>query len=71
MADAGRKPTRRRKDSLRVVGARTLPPQERETVAQIHNYMEKARSALKDGDTIRAHTLALKAQLLADDLVRH
>jgi hypothetical protein len=33
--------------------------------------MTGARSALKDGDTQRAHTLASKAQLLSDDLAKH
>src|ERR1035441_5013634 len=38
-----------------------------ETVSQIHNYMQGARAALKEGDISRGHTLALKANLLADD----
>lgn len=57
-------------DRLRLLGARTLDPQQQETVTQIRNYVEKARSTLKDGDTQRGHTLALKAYLLADDLVK-
>lgn len=58
-------------EDLRRLAERTLDSRQRETVAQIHNYMDGARSALKDGDTQRAHTLALKAHLLADDLVKH
>ena len=42
-----------------------------ETVEQIHNYMKGARSALREGDISRAHTLAQKASLLAADLERH
>jgi hypothetical protein len=42
-----------------------------ETVSQIHNYMQGARAALKEGDISRGHTLAVKANLLADDLARH
>ena len=57
--------------NLRTLGARVLEPQQQETMTQIRDYMEKAQSALKDGDVRRAHTLALKAQLLADDLVKH
>jgi hypothetical protein len=33
--------------------------------------MTGARSALKEGDVRRASTLALKAHLLAEDLIRH
>jgi hypothetical protein len=58
-------------DRLKLLGARTLTPEQRDTVTQIQNYMEKARAALRDGDTQRGHTLALKAYLLADDLVKH
>jgi hypothetical protein len=48
-----------------------LNAQQQETVAQIQNYMKGARSALKEGDISRAHTLALKASLLVEDLSRH
>jgi hypothetical protein len=58
-------------ENLRRLGGRTLDSRQQETVAQIHNYVDGARSALKDGDAQRAHTLALKAHLLADDLVKH
>jgi hypothetical protein len=58
-------------ENLKRLGGRTLDSRQQETVAQIHNYVDGARSALKDGDTQRAHTLALKAHLLADDLVKH
>ena len=58
-------------DRLKQLAGRTLDAARQETVAQIRNYMEKARSALNDGDTQRGHTLALKAYLLADDLVKH
>jgi hypothetical protein len=56
--------------NLRTLGARVLEPPQQETMTQIRDYMEKAQSALKDGDVRRAHTLALKAHLLADDLVK-
>jgi hypothetical protein len=58
-------------ESLKQLFGRTLDSRQQETVAQIHNYADGARSALKEGDTQRAHTLALKAHLLADDLVKH
>ena len=56
--------------NLKQLAGRALDSQQQETVAQIHNYVDGARSALHDGDTQRAHTLALKAHLLADDLVK-
>jgi hypothetical protein len=42
-----------------------------ETVEQIHNYTKGARSALREGDIARAHTLAQKASLLAADMESH
>jgi hypothetical protein len=61
----------RTEENLKQLAGRTLDASHQETVAQIRNYVEGARSALRDGDTQRAHTLALKAHLLADDLVKH
>jgi len=43
---------------------------QQETVGQIRNYMDGARSALQEGDVRRATTLAEKAHLLAEDLLR-
>ncbi len=43
---------------------------QQETVVQIRNYMDGARSALQEGDVRRASTLAEKAHLLAEDLLR-
>ena len=56
---------------LKVLAARALGPRQQEALGQVHNYMTGARSALKEGDVRRASTLALKAHLLAEDLVRH
>jgi hypothetical protein len=56
---------------LKRLAARTLDARQQETVGQIRNYMDGARSALKEGDVRRASTLAKKAQLLSDDLVKH
>ena len=58
-------------DQLKQLAGRPLDPQRQETVEQIRNYMEGARSALKEGDVQRASTLAEKAHLLAEDLVKH
>jgi hypothetical protein len=57
--------------SLKGLAARTLNPNQQELVVQIRQYMDGARSALKESDIQRAHTLALKAHLLSDDLVKH
>jgi len=56
---------------LKQLTGRTLNAQQQESVAQIRNYIQGARSALKEGDVRRAGTLAEKAHLLSDDLVKH
>ena len=58
-------------DKLKRLAGRTLDAKQQEAVGQIRNYMEGARSALKEGDVRRANTLAEKAHLLSEDLVRH
>jgi hypothetical protein len=58
-------------EQLKRLAGRTLDAGRQETVGQIHNYMDDARSALKEGDVGRAKTLAQKAHLLADDLEKH
>jgi hypothetical protein len=58
-------------ETLKEIGPRPLDNQQQETVSQIHNYMEGSRTAMKEGDIPRAHILALKAELLADDLAKH
>ncbi len=57
--------------SLKELSFRSLNPDQGEMVVQIRQYMDVARSALKESDPQRAHTLAQKAYLLADDLVKH
>ena len=57
-------------NNLRQLAGRTLNRSQQDTIAQIHNYMAGARSALKDGDPQGAHTLALKARLLSNELVK-
>jgi len=56
---------------LKQLAGRALDARQQETVEQIRNYMEGARSALQEGDVRRADTLAEKAHLLAEDLARH
>lgn len=57
-------------NNLRQLAGRTLKQNQQDTITQIRNYMVGARSALKDGDPQRARTLAFKARLLSDDLVK-
>lgn len=57
--------------SLKELGIRSLGVRRQQTVAQIRQYVDLARAALKESDTQRAHTLAMKAYLLSDDLVKH
>lgn len=58
-------------EKLKEIAPRQFNDEQQQTISQIHNYMEVSRSALKEGDIPRAHTLAIKAGLLADDLARH
>jgi hypothetical protein len=58
-------------DQLKRLAERTLDARQQDTVGQIRNYMEGARTALQEGDVRRASTLAQKAHLLAEDLVKY
>lgn len=49
---------------------RTLSGDERDMVGQILLYIQQSRTATADGDLVRAHTLALKAHRLSDDLAK-
>ena len=56
---------------LKILADRHLSPPRQDSVKQVRFYLADARSALKEGDFKRAHTLALKAHLLTDDMVKH
>lgn len=56
---------------LKQLPERSLNPEQQETIGQIRNYMDGAHQALREGDVRRASTLAEKAHLLSEDLVRH
>lgn len=49
---------------------RTLSPAEQETTVQIRTFLTKAREALAQDDLEGAHTLAVKAKVLLDELTR-
>ncbi len=51
--------------------SRKLGPSQQETLQQIRNYIAGSRSALDISDLQRAYTLAFKAHLLTDDLLKH
>jgi hypothetical protein len=57
--------------SVKQLATRSLNQNQQGTLVQIRQYMDGARSALKDSDPQRARRLALKAYLLSDDLVKH
>jgi len=57
--------------NLQQLSRRILNQNQLDTVSQIRNYVSGSRSALQDGDLLRARTLAFKANLLADDLLKH
>jgi len=47
---------------------RTLNDQEQKTAAQIREFLKQARAAMKTGDVDGAHTLALKASVLLNEI---
>jgi hypothetical protein len=47
---------------------RSLSDQEQKTAAQIREFIKEARAALSSGDVDGAHTLAIKAKVLLDEL---
>jgi len=57
--------------NLKQARSRSLNPNQVETVNQIQLFVERAHAAMKEGDLDRGHNLALKANLLSDDLVKH
>ena len=57
--------------NLKKLDGQQLDVSKQDVVKQIQTYVEQARTAEAAGDLDRAHNLAVKAQLLSDDLVRH
>lgn len=49
---------------------RTLSKDDQAIVQHIRGYVEQSRRALRDGDIERAHTLAIKAHLMSDELTK-
>lgn len=49
---------------------RTLSKDDQAIVLHIRSYIDQSRQAMKDGDIERAHTLAIKAHLMSDELTK-
>lgn len=57
-------------EALKRISNRPLTADQQATVTQIRSYMEQSRDAIKKSDVDRAHTLALKAHLLTNALLK-
>ena len=56
--------------NLKKISAQQLNANQQDMVTQIHQFMQQSKAAVADGDLERARTLAWKAQLLSDELVK-
>lgn len=56
--------------NLKRIAGRQLDANQKETLQQVHRYMEQAKAASKDDDLQRAQNLADKARLLSDELAK-
>lgn len=56
--------------NLKKIAGRQLSPNQQDMVNQIRQFIEQSKTASDDGDLDRARTLAWKAQLLSEELVK-
>jgi hypothetical protein len=56
--------------NLKKIYAGQLTSSQQETVSQIHQFMDQSKTAVAAGDAERARTLALKAQMLSEELIK-
>lgn len=56
--------------NLKQIGGRQLTTSQKEMVSQIRQYVDQSKSAVAAGDLERGRTLARKAQLLSEELVK-
>ena len=56
--------------NLKRLAGQQLSTSQKDSVTQIHQFVEQSRGALAAGDNERAYTLAKKAELLSEDLVQ-
>ena len=57
--------------NLKRIEGKTLNEGQQDTLQQIKNYMDQARTAVKNQDTEHAYNLAKKANMLSADLLWH
>jgi hypothetical protein len=57
-------------ENLKKIAGRQLSQDQQNMVAQIHQFTDQSKAAATAGDLERADTLALKAQLLSEELVK-
>jgi len=56
--------------NLKQIAGKQLSATQQSTVGQIRDYEQQSRGAISDGDLERARTLAWKAELLSEDLIK-
>ncbi|MGA9391294.1 MAG: hypothetical protein WBV69_12680 [Candidatus Sulfotelmatobacter sp.] len=57
-------------ENLKKVAGRQLSASQKEMMSQVKEFMEQSSKALAEGDLQRGHNLAMKAQLLSEELVK-
>jgi hypothetical protein len=57
-------------ENLKKLAGRQLTASQQEMVTQIKQFMEQAKSAVADEDLERGHSLAMKAHLLSEELLK-
>ena len=56
--------------NLKKIAGRQLSPNQQDMVNQARQFMEQSKAAVDAGDLERARTLAWKAQLLSEELIK-
>jgi len=56
--------------NLKKIARRTLSSTQQDMVNQIRQFVEQSKAAVGDGNLERARTLAWKAQLLSEELIK-
>lgn len=56
--------------NLKKIDTSQLTSSQQETVTQISQFLDQSKSAIAEGDMERGRNLALKAQLLSEELVK-
>jgi hypothetical protein len=57
-------------ENLKKVDGHELSSTQQDSVTQIQQYVQQSKTAAAAGDSDRAHTLAWKAQLLSQELIK-